>query len=48
MKKKKKNSSFLAGVNEVSVHPSLKRICPGIETESRGTTASQWEVYTID
>jgi hypothetical protein len=24
---RKKYSSFLAGVNEVSVHPSLKRIC---------------------
>jgi hypothetical protein len=40
-KKKKKNSSFLAGMNGVSVHPSLKRICPRIETESEGTTASQ-------
>ena len=40
-KKKKKNSSFLASVNEVFIHPSLKQICPGIETESGGTTASQ-------
>jgi hypothetical protein len=29
------------GVNEVSVHPSLKRICPGTETKNRRTTASQ-------
>jgi hypothetical protein len=39
-KSKKKNSSFLAGLNVVSVHTSLERICPGTETESGGTTAS--------
>jgi hypothetical protein len=45
--KKKNSGPFMAGVNEVSIHPVLERLCPRTEVQEERTTASQWEVDTM-
>jgi hypothetical protein len=34
-----KNSGLLAGVNEVSIHPTLEWVCPKTKTKNRRTFA---------